>query len=340
MKSVSRFSSIISASVLLTAIRPVARQHHLTQPTYKKRAALVANIPSFWPLVFEQSPPDIDQFIQPSDSAVFASCLTSLEVERFEVAPLSSVDSKTFGEPRSLLFRFHFSENEYFSNSVLEKRFWFRRAPDGWAGRVSEPVKIDWKKGKDLTNGMGALALRLFEAQKKGGVDENGKSKLVAKDIPEFQALKKKVESSSEGLMSFFAWFGFRGRWASKEENDAVLAKEKVEREQRKKGERPEQKAEQEEDDDFPTEEIDSEIFPAGEELAVAMAEDLWPGALKYFTQAQEDGDEDLSDLEFESGNDEDMSDEDNEVVDIRALVKGKGKATGNEGPPTKKRRT
>jgi len=288
--------------------------------------------------VFEQSPQDIDQFIQPSDSAVLAACLTNLEVERFDVAPLSSIDSGTYGEPRSLLFRFHFSENEYFFNSTLEKRFWFRRAADGWAGRVSEPVRINWKKGKDLTEGMGEMSLRFHEAQKKAGVDMKGKFKAVAKELPEFQSLKKKVESSSEGATSFFSFFSFRGRWVSKEENDQVLTKEKEEREKRRKGEKVERDVEGNEDDDFPTEEFDSEVFPAGEELAVAIAEDLWPGAIKYFTQAQED-DEDMSDLEFESGDeDEGLSDEENETIDIKSFVKGKGKPA--EGPPAKKRRT
>jgi len=277
--------------------------------------------------------------VQPSDSAVLAACLQSLEVERFEVAPPAAVERKEFGEPRSLLFRFHFSANEYFSDGVLEKRFWFRRAADGWAGRVSEPVKINWKKGKDLTGGMGDMAVRLYEAQVKGGVDEKGKFKVVAKEMPEFKALKKKVESSSEGAASFFAWFGFRGRWASKEENDLVLAKEKAEKEKRKNGEKVDHDDDENEDDDdgFPTEEIDSEIFPAGEELAVAMAEDLWIGAIKYFTQAQE-VDEDMSDMEFES-DEEDMSDEDHEDLDIKALLKGKGKAAPKEGPPAKKRK-
>lgn len=220
---------------------------------------------------------------------------------------------------------------------MLEKRFWFRRAADGWAGRVSEPVRIHWKKGKDLTGGMLDMAVKLHEAQVAAGVDEQGKFKGAAKEMPEFKALKKKVEGSSEGAMSFFAWFGHRGRWVTREESELALAKEAEEKEKRAKGEKVEREDEDEEDD-FPTEEIDTDIFPEGDNLAVALAEDLWPGAIKYFTSAQED--DDLSEADFESDDDEDMSDEDNDIIDIRSLVKGKGKPAEKDGPPAKKRRT
>ena len=46
------------------------------------------------------------------------------------------------------------------------------------------------------------------------------------------------------------------------------------------------------EDDDEEIEEdgfLDVEIFPAGEEVAVALAEDLWPDAMDFFMRANEE---------------------------------------------------
>ena len=49
-----------------------------------------------------------------------------------------------------------FKENEYFNNTRLEKKFWFRRDRTGFSGLVSEPVRIEWKsKEKDLAKKLG-----------------------------------------------------------------------------------------------------------------------------------------------------------------------------------------
>ncbi len=288
----------------------VARQYLATLPIYTKRARLISKIPFFWPLVFEQAPPEIDQYIQPSDSALLAAAFSSLTVTRFEIPgqlpPLFAAaapepeSNRVFGEPRSLCLRFEFKENEWFEDSVLEKRFWYRRARDGWCGRVSEPVKIKWKKGKDLTGGLGAAAWELWEAQKKTGLldgvdSENGDGSAEGKgkgkekqSLPEYEKLKKMVEESTEGSQSFFAWFGYRGRYVSKEESD--VATNEVGQNWGRKGKLPmdEEFGSEEklgDGDEVEVPEDATEIFPRGEELAVGIAEDIWPSAILLFSK-------------------------------------------------------
>lgn len=182
-------------------------------------------------------------------------------------------------------------------------------------GLVSEPVRIQWKKGKDLTGGMLDLVCDAFEAEKKG--NGKGVDKLKEK-------LLKKIGGTGMGGQSFFAWFGFIGRKISAEESAAALANDKEERGNRKANPPTEKEVEDEEMQEAEDESL--EIFPDGDELAVSFAEDLWPGALKYFSmffyisprflhrnqrrlyqlltnatvQAQEGGDN-LSDADFES---------------------------------------
>jgi hypothetical protein len=246
----------------LTCEKTVRQQAKLTAPLFTTRQQTVSKIPNFWPLVLEQAPPDIDQYIQPSDSALLLSSLTSFSVSRFE-APL---------EPRSLSIRFEFSENEYFEDKVLEKRFWFRRAKDGWQGLVSEPVVIAWKKDRDLTGGLLDMVQKAYVS---APVPKTSKDYTL-----EQKSLQKKIDNTGMGGLSFFAWFGFIGRRISAEENTEAIEQEKKRRETGAKVEVPEV---DEEDED---EELDMrlEIFPDGEELALAFADDLWVGAIKYFS--------------------------------------------------------
>ncbi|KAM4056058.1 nucleosome assembly protein (NAP) domain-containing protein [Hirsutella rhossiliensis] len=263
------------------------QQAKLTKDLYAKREKLVADIPHFWPLVFEQSPPDIDEYIQPSDAALLLGSLQSLSVERFELPA---------GDPRSIAIKFEFSENDHFENTTLEKRFSWRRAKDGWEGLVSEPVDIKWKADKDLTGGMLGLARKVWEEEKAGKTGETEAKK----------KLKEQMDGTGLGGMSFFAWFGFRGRDVSADEDREAYKVQQERRQARKEGKEVEIEDEDGDDDDD-DEEYEFEIFPTADDLAVAIAEDLWPGAVKYFIQAQEQ--DAMSDMDFESDEDEDMDD-------------------------------
>ncbi|KAF2718975.1 hypothetical protein K431DRAFT_287153 [Polychaeton citri CBS 116435] len=301
-------------------------QFEKSKEVYQKRAAAVAKIPSFWPLVFEQVPLEIDQFILPQDSRLFAESLVSMEVTRPGIVAGE-------GEPRSLRFRFEFQPNEDFEDTVLEKSFWYRRAKDGYSGLVSEPVKIHWKKGKDLTQGLSDMAVALFEARKKAG-------DMTSKSVSEYAPLREKVEHWNGSNTSFFTWFGWVSdrRWISAEESEQANKKEEEKKKQRKEGqtvgeEEPSDEDLDEEDDQ------DVEVHEAGEQIAVTLAEEIWPKAIEFFTGAQED--EELSELDFEE-DDEDMEDEDG-PVDIRALVGDQGskksKRESGGAPPSKKQK-
>ncbi|KAF4120222.1 Nucleosome assembly protein (NAP) [Geosmithia morbida] len=264
----------------------VRQQYNLSKDLYVKREKVVSQIPGFWPLVVEQCPPDIDEYIQPQDANVFMTSLTGLKVDRFELPS---------GDPRSISIRFEFSENEYFEDRTLEKKFRWRYAKDGWAGLISEPVPIKWKEGKDLTNGMLDLVCKVYQ-EDQASAKPNEETELK-------KELKKQMDNTGLDGLSFFAWFGFRGRNISDDEHKEALKKEEERRKARKEGKKIDEEDMEDDDDD---DEYEWEIFPTADDLAVCIAEDLYPSAIKYFLAAQEqDG---LSDLDFED--DEEDSDE------------------------------
>ncbi|KXH43163.1 hypothetical protein CSIM01_10099 [Colletotrichum simmondsii] len=304
----------------------VRKQYELSKPLYEKRAAVVSKIPNFWALVFEQSPPEVDEHIQPSDAALLLSSLKTISVSRPEI------ENGSGGDPRSLTIRFEFNENDYFEDAVVEKTFWYRHSAT-YTGLVSEPVDIKWKAGKDLTEGLLSAAKKVWD---QGPITPG-------KLTPEAEALRKKVEETAMGGVSFFSFFGYVGKRISAEESAAALAKEVKEFEDRKAGKKAAEDEEEEGDEDET--EFELEIFPDGDDVAVAIATDLWPEALHYFSkflrdgavaaeegrdgdllsmiaQAQEAGE--LSDADFES---DDEEDEDEEMGDAETTPNKKRKA-------------
>lgn len=241
---------------------------------YAKRQAIIAKIENFWPLVFEAAPPEIDHYLQPTDSEIFAKSLTGLDVKRFEIAE-SNGDSGE-GDPRSVAIRFEFSENDWFTDSVLEKKFWYRRSAKGWSGLVSEPVKINWKKGKDTTHGLMNAAIKLWEARQKAG--DMNKS-----DLPEHKALGKLLENWNGENTSFFTWFAFvsAGPYVTAEES----AKVTKEMNEKKQNGGTIEIPEIDEEEIAAMEDI-VEVHEAGDDLANLLADDLWPGAIKYFSKS------------------------------------------------------
>lgn len=263
----------------LTAVL-VRQEVVVKRPLYEKRHRIVSQIPNFWPLVFEQAPPDIDEFIQPSDSSLLLTSLTSLSVTRFEIE-----DGKK-GDPRSLCFRFAFSDNDHFEDKVIEKKFWQRHSKSGWTGLVSQPVEIHWKKGKDLTGGLLGTVKKVWDAQQARGKGGDGKDQELSADE---KSLKKKIENTGLGGLSFFAWFGYVGRSVSAEESQQALDKAQKERIARQEGKHQnadvEDEKEEEEEEDDEDDENGLEIFPEGDSLAIHISEDLWPNAIKYFSK-------------------------------------------------------
>ncbi|KAG6191610.1 hypothetical protein E4U36_007186 [Claviceps purpurea] len=237
----------------------------MTRDWIAKRAKVISEIPDFWTYVFEAAPPEIATYIQPTDADIVTD-LKNLTVERFELPN---------GHPLSFSLKFEFSENGYFENSVLEKKFWWRCAKDGQESYVSEPVEIKWKPGKDLTNGLLDLAKKVYEEDKAGKHDRNSPAK---------EALIKKLDDVNIATVSFFNMFGYRGRYITAEESAAAFMELEEKRKARKEGKPPVEQMEDDDDDD----EYDFEILHNAEDLALAIAEDLYPNATRYFRMGEQ----------------------------------------------------
>jgi len=234
---------------------------------------MISRIPNFWALAFEQCPADLDQYIQPDDSKLFAEALVSLNVRRFEpdVSPRSVEITMTFKK-----------DNEWLEDEVLTKKFYFRRGGPDWRGLVSEPVQVRWKKGKDLTNGLTDMAHKLFEVRKAKGLLGGGDwSAAALSSLKEHKELAKKLAGNDPSQFSFFTFFGFvsERRWASAEESA------KLDRQFREAREQHLPQTEDVDDDTYKRDELDAdvEICPHGDDIATYIAEDLFPNAIKYF---------------------------------------------------------
>ncbi|KAG5975416.1 hypothetical protein E4U58_000996 [Claviceps cyperi] len=258
----------------------------MTRDLYAKREKIISEVPNFWSRVFEAAPPEIDEYIQPTDAEVIVAALKNLTVERFELPN---------GPPRSFSLKFEFSENKYFENSVLEKKFWWRCAKDGWVGYVSEPVEIKWKPGKDLTNGLLDLAKKIYDEDKAGKSDENSPAK---------EALINKLEDTNIETVSFFNMFGYRGRYITAEESAAAVKELEEKRKAQKEGREVEETMMDDDDDD----EYEFEVFHNADELAVAIAEDLYPEAISYYQEAEQMSMMGDIDIDEDEDEDEEMS--------------------------------
>ncbi|KAI9933223.1 hypothetical protein ASPWEDRAFT_115360 [Aspergillus wentii DTO 134E9] len=297
----------------------------ILEPLYQKRNQIITDPEvqgDFWIRVFSNAPAEIDEYILPTDAAVLGSALKNLTVERFEV------NEKGEGEPRSIRLTWEFhggEENPFFENEKIVKDFYWRKqvtkSAKGksrtWEGLVSEPVRINWKKDMDLTKGLLDAACDLAEAEKKKGGDR--------KKLPEYESLVKKVsEAEAEAMndddeddedpspagISFFALFGYRGRDVTAEQSKEATKQGEERWAKIVKGEAVDEDDDDEDDDDEDDDADDleeAEIFPDGEEVAISLAEDLWPSALKYYVQSFELSEE-LSEIDEDEL--EDLDDE------------------------------
>lgn len=282
----------------------------LLQPLFQKRSEII-NLPEvqddFWVRVFSSAPAEIDEYILPTDAAALGACLKNLTVERFEV------DAQGNGEPRSLRFIFEFRQCEEspLEDTKLVKDFYWRKQSiknskgktRTWEGMVSEPVRIHWKKDRDLTSGLLDAVCDLFDAEKKGGDRQKLKEyEALVKKITEFEAEQEKAAKAAEeeeeeeedmdevspAGVSFFCFFGYRGRDVSAEDSKKASKEDDERYAKIVKGEAVDEDEDEDDDDDEDDLDLidsleDVEIFEDGEELAVAIAEDLWTDAMKYY---------------------------------------------------------
>ncbi|KAI1108224.1 hypothetical protein F5Y14DRAFT_437000 [Nemania sp. NC0429] len=293
-----------------------AKQYLMSRDIFAARQKTIAKIPSFWAVTFDNAASELEAAVTQSDLEVFSAALTSVEVTRPEVpasAKASDLGLEKFGEPRSLQFTFRFGDNKWFSDKELTKIFYFRYGKDGSAGLVSEPIKINWKSPQtDLTQGLSDAALAFWHAQKTNpsqnidGVlanDARHARDAAAKELPEYKSLAKQLEDNVEGSLSFFNFFSYRGRWISAAEHVAAKAELLARRQAAQAGNEVDEDDDDDDDEDFTEEAV--ETFPAGHEVAVTIAEDIFPNAIDYFMGNSID-----SDIEI----DDDDEDEDEEM--------------------------
>ncbi|KAL8812037.1 MAG: hypothetical protein Q9200_001336 [Gallowayella weberi] len=233
-----------------------------TRPKLLERATAIDAIPDFWSTVIDEAPAEIDQRIQPRDVPAL-NCLTGIDVERFEIQDADR------GEPRSIRLTLTFRPNEWLSDEKLEKRFYWRTSENGWSGLVSEPVQVHWKT-RDLTDGLLDLTINLWK--KELYLSSDGQKEDEINATKEYATLVEKVRRTPQDAISFFALFGFRGHHISAEESEKSIMH----------GSR------QSEGLDLESPPLpDTEIYPHGEEVAVALSEDLYPGATHYFSRSR-----------------------------------------------------
>ena len=244
-------------------------------------------------------PAAIESSIQSCDLQILSS-LEAIEVTRFEVD-----DDPEHGDPRNFKIVFEFGSGIFLEDKVLEKRFWYRRSKDGWAGLVSEPVRIKWKLNADPTLGLLDIAVDAYEESLKGrrtsSISQGNKRATTESSCDgagAYNRLMNAVEDSDAHSTSLFAFFGYRGPDVTAEESAEAMMDQSsscqsgsgnVLREGKRSvsegslGSQIRRNTSLDSDDEDP---LAHEIFPTGEEVANALCEDLFPSALRYFGQS------------------------------------------------------
>ncbi|KAF8425478.1 hypothetical protein EV426DRAFT_701442 [Tirmania nivea] len=279
----------------------------LFEPIYTRRQAVLASIPSFWSIIFENFGPELDEHITPEDWAFLGENLTSVYVSRPEVS----------NNPRTFEITFGLKEgNGVIDATEIKKKFIYRSLRDGdesWTGLISEPVEVKWvSEEKDLTGGINGLSKRIFDVRKKRverrieekknnvGKAKGKKEQGKVKEDDGLSELELELEEKLNQTQSFFNWFSWTGDHFMVMEKEAEIKL----REKKVKGE---EVTEDDGEDDGEDDADGIDVFPDGEKLAYLIAEDMFPNALKHFADAMEhnepaegdsDGDEDGHDYD------------------------------------------
>lgn len=120
----------------------------------------IKGMPEFWLTVLKHSG-DISELIQEHDEPILKSLL---DIKTILSQP---------GEPISFILEFHFAPNDYFTNTMLTKKYHMKMEPDdkdimfeGPEIELSEGCEIDWKQGKNVT----VKTIKKKQKHKKSGV--------------------------------------------------------------------------------------------------------------------------------------------------------------------------
>lgn len=261
-------------------------------------------------------PAALGTVLTPIDGEILNS-IESLNVERYQIK------SDTEGEPRSIRFTFHFAENNYFSDTTVVKDFEYKAFGDGPGGYVSTPLNFKWKKQakKQGLNAFLDLAEQLYQAEQalvsNGGIEQKERESLWQYEKLREEMEKEEDKAEENDGHSFLEWFGYRGAV-----NTAPKSKPK-------NGDAEGDSDDEDEDEDDGM--LDVEIFPAGEDVAIAIAEDLWPNVMDYFIQATSE------DVEMDSDEDDEDDEDIPELVEADDALEEKPE---DDPRPVKKRKT
>jgi len=248
-------------------------------------AKKITGIPEFWLNSFK-STDLIRDMIQEYDEPVLRHLIDIKVIHH---------DEKPFG----YTLEFHFSENEYFTNKVLTKRYWLTTDKDENDPLIYDGpmiykctgTKIEWNKDKDIT------------------------SKLVKKKQKHKSSGTIRIVTKTEKQDSFFNFF-------EAPTEDGVRPSLKVWLTRLEKGEAEAKKVE--EDADEERDEESEALYEADFEIGHFMKEFLIPKAILYFTgeladednydDDEEDEEDDYS--EGEGDHKEDNDDEEEEEIE------------------------
>ncbi|EEH05308.1 conserved hypothetical protein [Histoplasma capsulatum G186AR] len=365
-KETTREMALLEREFVEAEVQALRASVPIFRPLYTRRNALITSKLSeaeFWPRVFS----NLEEYVLPSDEIIIDQCLKNFTVERFSVNDAGDAGEPR-NVRFTFEFDTSPEQNPWFGgDGKFVKDFYWRKSIGAseksgrrsvWEGLVSQPVRIPWRKAEmDPTKGLLDAACDLAEAEEKVA---GGKGKKVTPEqrleLPEYEKVVKEVakaeamaglhaedeedededgdddddnDDEDQPTMSFFAWFGYRGRDISAEESEeAVKADEeywgkisrgeKVDGDEGKDGEDADDVSEEGDDDDGGDEDglMDAEIFPDGHELAMALSEDIWENAFKYYVQSLQMGDGIDSGFDFDMDGMEDDEDDDDDDDD------------------------
>ena len=223
-----------------------------SKPIYKDRANLIEQVPGFWSKVLQSDdvPAAIESAIHACDVPVL-EFLRAIEVTRYEV----DKDAER-GDPRSFKITLEFSPNEFIVDRTLEKIFKYGGIQDSATGLASETVKVNYSEtpqGAELAESVArSESVFAFFRYRCGSVTRGNPNGHMKK-----RSLNGECEVDSSLLETEPK--AFDG------DLESML-----------------QRMSPPNDDEHGL--LATEAFPPAEDIAIAISEDLYPNALKYFS--------------------------------------------------------
>jgi len=154
-------------------------------------------VPEFW-LTVMKSASHTDAMIEPHDEPLLRN-LTDLKLS---YEKLEGDNPDTIG----FTLEFHFSENEFFTNSVLTKTYRLRMKPDAEAPLAYEGPEIVQAVGCDIqwTNKTSNVTVKIIKKKQKN--KKTGQTRAITQEVPQdsffnfFQPIEAKVENLRKHL--------------------------------------------------------------------------------------------------------------------------------------------